>query len=240
MLHRRGARPITKKVRSSTRRKKAPNWFRWQKRAPTVCAHWKILCAAKAATGGTGELRQCRFSMKIAAYIDWSPFFQTWDLAGSYPAILKDENRRHAATKVFAEASVLKKIIEGRWVKKPNGVYCVVSAQQRRRQYRDLCRRSRSRVLMTYHALAPQRTNARRQARNYCRADFYVRPKDSRPGSNYIRLRSPVTAAASRRKKRAKPFENQTTTTTHAIMSDRRDLADSFAEAQPLAVHMRL
>ncbi|MCH9798321.1 MAG: methionine synthase, partial [Betaproteobacteria bacterium] len=51
----------------------------------------------------------------IAQYIDWGPFFQTWDLAGSYPAILDDAVVGEAATKVFAEAKdMLKKVIDDR------------------------------------------------------------------------------------------------------------------------------
>ncbi|MEO1946511.1 MAG: methionine synthase [Methylophilaceae bacterium] len=53
----------------------------------------------------------------IAQYIDWGPFFQTWDLAGPYPAILEDKVVGEAATKVFAEAQdMLKKLIDGRWL----------------------------------------------------------------------------------------------------------------------------
>jgi len=53
----------------------------------------------------------------IAQYIDWGPFFQTWDLAGAYPAILEDKVVGEAATKVFAEAKdMLKKLIDGRWL----------------------------------------------------------------------------------------------------------------------------
>ena len=64
----------------------------------------------------------------IAQYIDWSPFFQTWDLAGSYPAILSDKVVGEAATKVFAEAqSMLKKIIDGRWLT-ANGVIALMPA----------------------------------------------------------------------------------------------------------------
>jgi 5-methyltetrahydrofolate--homocysteine methyltransferase len=59
---------------------------------------------------------------EIAKYIDWGPFFQTWDLAGPYPAILSDEVVGEQATKVFADAqAMLKKIIEGRWLS-ANGV----------------------------------------------------------------------------------------------------------------------
>jgi 5-methyltetrahydrofolate--homocysteine methyltransferase len=54
---------------------------------------------------------------ELARYIDWGPFFQTWDLAGPYPAILDDEVVGTEARKVFADAqAMLKKIIDGRWL----------------------------------------------------------------------------------------------------------------------------
>jgi 5-methyltetrahydrofolate--homocysteine methyltransferase len=54
---------------------------------------------------------------ELAKYIDWGPYFQTWDLAGPYPAILDDEVVGVEARKVFADAqAMLKKIIDGRWL----------------------------------------------------------------------------------------------------------------------------
>ncbi|MBL8388279.1 MAG: methionine synthase [Hydrogenophaga sp.] len=54
---------------------------------------------------------------ELERYIDWGPFFQTWDLAGPYPAILDDEVVGEQARKVFADAqAMLKKIVEGRWL----------------------------------------------------------------------------------------------------------------------------
>jgi len=54
---------------------------------------------------------------ELAPYIDWSPFFQTWDLHGPYPAILKDAVVGEEAQRVFADAqAMLKKIVEGRWL----------------------------------------------------------------------------------------------------------------------------
>jgi 5-methyltetrahydrofolate--homocysteine methyltransferase len=54
---------------------------------------------------------------ELAQYIDWAPFFQTWDLAGPYPAILKDEVVGTEAQKVLADGqALLKKIIDGRWL----------------------------------------------------------------------------------------------------------------------------
>ncbi len=54
---------------------------------------------------------------ELARYIDWGPFFQTWDLAGPYPAILDDEVVGEQARKVFADGQkMLQKIVEGRWL----------------------------------------------------------------------------------------------------------------------------
>ena len=53
----------------------------------------------------------------IARYIDWTPFFQTWDLAGKFPAILDDEVVGVEARKVFEDAqAMLDKLIKGQWL----------------------------------------------------------------------------------------------------------------------------
>ena len=52
----------------------------------------------------------------LARYIDWSPFFATWELIGRFPAILKDDVVGEAATALYADAqAMLKKIIDERW-----------------------------------------------------------------------------------------------------------------------------
>ncbi|APW41272.1 methionine synthase [Rhodoferax saidenbachensis] len=54
---------------------------------------------------------------ELAKYIDWGPFFQTWDLAGPFPAILKDEIVGTEAVRVYADGQrMLKRLIEGRWL----------------------------------------------------------------------------------------------------------------------------
>ncbi len=59
---------------------------------------------------------------ELARYIDWGPFFQTWDLAGPYPAILTDAVVGVEASRVFADAqAMLKRVVEGRWLT-ANGV----------------------------------------------------------------------------------------------------------------------
>ncbi|MCH9699097.1 MAG: methionine synthase [Gammaproteobacteria bacterium] len=53
----------------------------------------------------------------IAEYIDWSPFFQTWELAGSYPKILDDDIVGKQAASLFEDAqNMLKQIIDEQWL----------------------------------------------------------------------------------------------------------------------------
>ena len=53
---------------------------------------------------------------EIVENIDWTPFFQTWELKGRYPAILDDEKQGEAARNLFADAQeMLKKIVAEKW-----------------------------------------------------------------------------------------------------------------------------
>ena len=53
---------------------------------------------------------------ELARYIDWTPFFQTWEMKGRYPKILEDEKQGEAARQLFADAqAMLKKIIDEKW-----------------------------------------------------------------------------------------------------------------------------
>ncbi|MFB2553522.1 methionine synthase [Ensifer soli] len=52
----------------------------------------------------------------LARYIDWTPFFQTWELKGTYPKILDDERQGEAARQLFADAKeMLAKIVAETW-----------------------------------------------------------------------------------------------------------------------------
>jgi 5-methyltetrahydrofolate--homocysteine methyltransferase len=54
---------------------------------------------------------------ELIAYIDWTPFFSTWELAGKYPAILKDEVVGEQASELFHDArAMLKRIVEEKWL----------------------------------------------------------------------------------------------------------------------------
>ncbi|BCO29480.1 methionine synthase [Rhodoferax lithotrophicus] len=119
---------------------------------------------------------------EIAQYIDWGPFFQTWDLAGPFPAILDDAVVGTEAKKVYADGqSMLKKIIEGRWLT-ANAVLGLYPANRVNDDdialYTD---ETRSSVAMTWYGLRQQAAKEEidgvlRPSR--CLADF-VAPKDA-------------------------------------------------------------
>src|SRR5437867_150003 len=65
---------------------------------------------------------------ELAQCIDWGPFFQTWDLAGRFPEILRDEIVGDSATRVFSDGKrMLQRLIEGRWLT-ANGVIALYPA----------------------------------------------------------------------------------------------------------------
>jgi 5-methyltetrahydrofolate--homocysteine methyltransferase len=115
---------------------------------------------------------------ELAGYIDWTPFFQAWELSGPYPKILEDPVVGEAARKLFAEAQeTLQRIVSGNWVT-ANGVLGLFPAARVNGDdieiYRDEGRRE---VLMTWHNLRQQ--NHKPTGRdNLCLADF-VAPKES-------------------------------------------------------------
>jgi 5-methyltetrahydrofolate--homocysteine methyltransferase len=59
---------------------------------------------------------------RLRDYIDWTPFFRAWELAGNYPAILEDDVVGDSATSLFADANaMLDKIIAEDWLQ-PRGM----------------------------------------------------------------------------------------------------------------------
>jgi len=65
---------------------------------------------------GRRELRNLDLA-GLARYIDWTPFFQTWDLAGRYPEILRDEVVGVEATRVYTDGKrMLERLVKGRWL----------------------------------------------------------------------------------------------------------------------------
>jgi 5-methyltetrahydrofolate--homocysteine methyltransferase len=93
---------------------------------------------------------------ELAKFIDWGPFFQTWDLAGPFPAILKDQLVGTEAVRVYADAKrMLTRLIEGRWLS-ANGVIGLYPANSLGDDIEIYTDASRSQVAMTWYGLRQQ------------------------------------------------------------------------------------
>ncbi|QWD96537.1 methionine synthase [Polynucleobacter sp. MG-6-Vaara-E2] len=117
----------------------------------------------------------------ISKYIDWTPFFQTWDLAGKFPAILDDEIVGIEARKVYADAqAMLDKLIKGQWLQ-ADAVVAFYPANTIGDDIILYSDEAREHPLFVWHNLRQQSERpvidgVRRP--NRCLAD-YVAPKDS-------------------------------------------------------------
>ena len=114
---------------------------------------------------------------ELVPYIDWSPFFHTWELRGRYPSILDDATVGPKAKELLADAqALLEEIIQGDLLT-ARGVYGFFPANSTGddiQLYRDQDRRE---VLATFHTLRQQMEKPADQF-NLALAD-YVAPKDS-------------------------------------------------------------
>jgi 5-methyltetrahydrofolate--homocysteine methyltransferase len=66
----------------------------------------------------------------LVPYIDWTPFFRTWQLFGKYPAILKDQVVGEQATSVFADANAMLAVILKEKKLTAKGIYGIFPANQ--------------------------------------------------------------------------------------------------------------
>ena len=173
---------------------------------------------------------------ELAACIDWTPFFQTWDLAGRFPDILRDEIVGTEAQRVFSDGKrLLQRAIEGRWLQ-ANGVLSLLPANtvddDTIEVYRD---ETRSEVLLRW---SPLRLQTERPVidgvprPNRCLADF-VAPKGVK--ADWIGMFA-VTAGAGIEKKIAQ-FEADHDDYS-AIML--KAIADRLAEAFAERLHQRV
>ncbi|NOR69632.1 MAG: methionine synthase [Methylomarinum sp.] len=108
---------------------------------------------------------------KLVPYIDWTPFFQTWELTGKYPKILTDEVVGETATKLLADAKkMLDQIVSEKWLtaKAVIGFFPANSVDDDIELYTD---DSRTEVLEILHHLRQQNVKAPGRA-NFCLSDF--------------------------------------------------------------------
>ncbi len=115
---------------------------------------------------------------ELRDYIDWTPFFKTWELAGSYPKIFDDKIVGEHAKNLFEDAkAMLQKIIDEKWLQ-AKAVFALFPANQVNDDDIEVyTNEDRNEVLTTLHHLRQQ--NQKPPGRpNQCLADF-VAPRDT-------------------------------------------------------------
>jgi len=174
---------------------------------------------------------------ELAEVVDWGPFFQTWDLAGPYPAILTDDIVGESARRVFSDGKrMLRRVIEGRWLQANGVVGLYPAATVGDDDIEIYADESRQDVLMTWRGLRMQSVRPIVDGvtrPNRCLADF-IAPKGS--GRNdYIGLFAVTAGLGVDRKERQ--FQADLDDYS-AIML--KALADRLAEAFAEALHRRV
>ena len=167
---------------------------------------------------------------EIAQYIDWTPFFQTWELKGVYPRILDDEKYGEAARGLLKDAqAMLQRIIGENWF----GPRAVVGFWPANRDgddiqlFKDADRKER---LATFHTLR-QQTSKRRDSPNLALADFVAPDGVADWVGGFTVTAGPEEIAI------AQEFEKNGDDYS-AIMV--KALADRFAEAMAEMLHQRV
>jgi len=113
---------------------------------------------------------------ELVDYIDWTPFFRTWDLHGKYPDILNDEIVGEQAKVLFADAQdMLRQIIQENWLE-AKGIYGIFTANQINDDDIEL-RDENGKYLQTFLTLRQQSAKTK-GAPNIALSDF-IAPKDS-------------------------------------------------------------
>jgi 5-methyltetrahydrofolate--homocysteine methyltransferase len=114
---------------------------------------------------------------ELVPFIDWSPFFHTWELRGVYPKILQHEKHGEEARKLFSDAQKLLEEIVGKKLIQPKAVYGFFPANRIGDDVELYTDESRSKVLTTFHFLR-QQIEKGDGTPNFCLADF-IAPKGS-------------------------------------------------------------
>jgi 5-methyltetrahydrofolate--homocysteine methyltransferase len=145
-----------------------------QARANNVAIQWADYLPVKPSFLGVKSFTDYDLE-QIAPYIDWTPFFQTWELAGRYPRILEDEVVGESARSLFSDAQVmLKTMLTEKWMQS-NAVVGFFPANSVGDDIEVYTDETRQTVLATFRMLRQQSRKAKDKA-NICLADF-VAPK---------------------------------------------------------------
>lgn len=169
---------------------------------------------------------------KIVPYVDWTPFFQAWELVGRYPNILEDEIVGETARQLFHDSqTMLKKIIEQKWLS-ANAVIGIFPANAVGDDIEIYTDSSRNKLAMTYHCLRQQDQKPSGKP-NRCLAD-YIAPKETGI-EDYIGMFA--VAAGFGIDERIKAFEAQNDDYSAIVL---KALADRLAEGFAEHMHARI
>ena len=114
---------------------------------------------------------------ELAEYIDWTPFFHSWEMKGSYPKILKDPERGVEAQKLFDDAQkMLQQIIQEKWIR-ANAVIGLFPAAAEGDDILVFTDEQRNKVRAKFHALRQQTKKPEGQF-NLALSDF-IAPQSS-------------------------------------------------------------
>ena len=165
------------KVREQHANKKAPAFVSLAAaRKNATQLDWTTFKPTKPKLLGLGVFDDYRLDL-IAPHIDWTPFFQTWDLAGKYPNILDDEIVGEAARNVFKDGqAMLERIVAEKWLE-ASAVIGLCPANSVGDDVEIYADDTRKKVVAKFHFLRQQAQKPSDRA-NYCLADF-VAPKAS-------------------------------------------------------------
>ena len=168
---------------------------------------------------------------EIARYIDWTPFFHTWEMKGNYPKILDDDVKGEAARALFADAkAMVERIVAEQWFK-PRAVVGFWPANADGDDIRLYETSDRTDVLATLHTLRQQ--HAKREGRPNVALSDFVAPK----GRGDDHVGGFVVTAGPEEAEIAERFERENDNYA-AIMV--KALADRFAEAIAELLHQRV
>jgi 5-methyltetrahydrofolate--homocysteine methyltransferase len=169
---------------------------------------------------------------ELVPYIDWTPFFQTWELKGRYPAILEDAEQGAAARQLFEDAqTMLKRLVDERWFN-PKAVIGFWPANAVGDDIRLFTGESRSEELATLHGLR-QQLSKRDGKPNVCLSDF-IAPVESGQG-DYVGAF--VVTSGIEEVRIAEKFERANDDYQSILV---KALADRLAEAFAERMHQRV
>lgn len=165
----------------------------------------------------------------LVPVIDWTPFFQTWEMKGRYPAILQDEKQGEAARALWDDAqAMLKRIVDERWFN-PKAVIGFWPANAVGDDIRLYTGESRQEKLATFHGLR-QQLSKRDGKPNMCISDFVAPEGIERP--DYVGAF--VVTAGAEEERISEKFARDNDDYRSIMV---KALADRFAEAMAERMH---